>query len=321
MLLPISDAVLCGEIDNRTRNSVLGWIRLRGLRHPLMLRLTGNCCEDLLGCCLRFEVTDKPPFAEDAAEELPDLAPHQIGPVGSVTTIGKVLLADCSPGELVRCAECGEPPPVSWKQGLFLEWYGQNGRVVVELLDAKLTCIAAPSFEIPGDEFVEEADDDDEMDADEDEDPFGLFPDDLDDQLAAELDVFDETDRGPDLTDEQEVGPDEVPLSTLFDPPMKLFPPELLTNLQIEESLQVVLARLARHGVGLDMCEHFSPRQAYRLLLEQLLPAESVAAGLVESGCVQRFSTQDFCSACLGQFAMGDVDADAPRDAPADEEG
>jgi hypothetical protein len=55
-------------------------------------------------------------------------------------------------------------------------------------------------------------------------------------------------------------------------------------------------------GVSLDMCEHFTPRDAYRLLVEQLLHEPGAYRELRGTGWVQHVSTWEFCPACEAEF-------------------
>ena len=316
MALLISDAVICGEIDNCTKNTVQGWIQLRGLERPLILHLTGNCAEDLAGRCFRFEAAEPPSSNSDCSVDVCRLAPRQIGPTGVMTALGKIQVADCSVEEMLRSAEAGLPAKVSWKQCLFLEWYSQNGRVVVELLHAHVSHIDSPIVATEDD-----TDDatllDDEDDPEEECDPYGLFPEELKD-LLAEGNSYDESDSDPFQDEELDsvslMAGDDVPLQVLFDPPLKLWLPHRLNDQQVEESLHALLARLARHGVALDMCEHFTPREAYCLLLEQILPQESIPSELTSSGFVQHFSTHEFCATCLDEIDRDDAEQDASTD-------
>lgn len=322
MALLLSDIVVCGQISNRQKNSVRGWIKLRGFEHRLWISLTGNFAEDLIGKCFFFEAADSSPINSSPNATLAQLAPRQVGPAGTMTAIGQVQVAGCSVEELIEYQTVGMTPPLQWKSSLFLEWFSQNGRVIVELLDARITFVddvmEDPELDTPDDYLWDEPDIwDDEPD---DEDPYGLFPVDLEEQIAAQPAASGEFDA-PDvsaLNSIQLFSGDEVPLHALFDPPIRLFLPDQLTDRQIDESLQVLLARLARHGVALDMCEHFTARNAYRLLLEQILPSESIPAGLAESGFVQQYTTHEFCPICLLQFmeddASDDVESDTPRD-------
>ncbi len=321
MALHLSDAVIGGEIDNRVRNSVQGKIWLHGCSRPMLLDLTGNCARDLVGRSFRFERCCPLPIdqMEPASRNLDYscLAAHHVGPVGTMSTIGNVQLAGCSPEELIQFAQRGDSAPLRWKQGLYLEWYSQHGRVVIELLDTQLTFV---EIGIKND-WLEVMDADVEEDVDEslradDEtdpsDPFGLFPSDLDETLAAQFSL------DPSTLEVSEVDPaddsgEEVPLRVIFDPPLKLAPSSTLTDPQIAESLQLLLARLARHGVALTMCPHFSSREAYQLLLERILPEETVPAELVRAGYVQHFTTHVYCPMCLSHFAAGESGEDLPN--------
>ncbi len=330
MALLLSDIVVCGHLSNRQRNAVRGWIKLRGFEHRIWISLTGNCAADLRGKSFYFEASDSSPIASTSSSVLEKLAPRQVGPVGTMTAIGRVQVANCSAEELLECQIVGIAPPLQWKSSLFLEWFGQDGRVIVELLDARITFVDALKDEFEMDEADDYLWDDaevmeDDPDLEGDEDPYGLFPNDLAEQLAEESPGNDPFDFSNDLDEHLAlINGDEVPLQILFDPPIKMYPADKLTDRQIEESLQVVLARLARHGVALDMCEHFTPRNAYRLLMEEILPNESIPAGLAESGFVQQYTTHEFCPICLLRFmedeAPEDIEVDGPWDSSSGED-
>ena len=152
MALRLGDHVVCGEIFNTRRNGVHGYIGLRGLQRPVLLQLVGNCAPDLAGRHIRFEVREACDAERDAADEsdceseqreneileqmnLKSLAWQQIGPAGEMTAAKRVRVADCPPGELYARCKLGEPPPMKWKRCLYLEWFSQNGHVVLELVD------------------------------------------------------------------------------------------------------------------------------------------------------------------------------------------
>ncbi len=327
MALLLSDVVIRGQINNRTRNSVHGWIQLRGFDRPLLLNLTGNCSDDLFGTCFSFEANDSVSLASANPVTLSQLVPHQIGPAGTMTSLGRVQVANCSAEALLQLAESGLQPPIEWKSSLFLEWFSQNGRVIVELLDSCITFndipVNEPDIAIDDDDSLMDEESSQFGEDGEEDDPYGLFPKDLDQQISADLES--ERDSFDPLDDlDMDVVPllqgEDVPLQLLFDPPLKLFPAESLSDRQIKESWQVLLARLAQHGVALDMCEHFSLRDAYCLLLEHILPEESVPAQLGESGFIQHYTTHEFCSVCLSQFLLDEPLDDAQQDASSDEE-
>lgn len=51
----IADFVIRGEIDNRSRDRVVGKIWIHGHKKPIELELAGNPWRDLAGQYLRFE--------------------------------------------------------------------------------------------------------------------------------------------------------------------------------------------------------------------------------------------------------------------------
>ena len=71
---------------------------------------------------------------------------------------------------------------------------------------------------------------------------------------------------------------------------------------QVQQALQMLLARLAVHGICLHMCEHYTPRQAYCLLTEQILKEENVYPDLPNTRCVQHFMTAEDCELCQAEF-------------------
>lgn len=146
MAYRLNDAVICGELINTRRNSVHGWLGLRGCDRPLKFELTGNCDPDLVGRHIRFEVPGLPERAEQDVStgsdseilerlQLKGLAWFQIGVTGTMTADRRVKTADCSVEELCMRLRLKEPPPMRWVRCLYLEWYSQNGRVVIELPD------------------------------------------------------------------------------------------------------------------------------------------------------------------------------------------
>src|SRR5947207_7224158 len=72
MALRIRQSVVRGEIDNRRRGRVEGWITLVGVERPLTLELTGNSLRDLAGFVVRFENPHS--LATEYQDNLP--APH-----------------------------------------------------------------------------------------------------------------------------------------------------------------------------------------------------------------------------------------------------
>jgi hypothetical protein len=295
LTIRLDELVVCGEIDNTRPYSVCGWLKLRGYRTPLTLNLTGDCGPSLKGQRIRFEHPVPPDDRDDDdSVELSHLAWQQIGPTGSMTVSPAV------PGESGR---------------LSLEWFSQNGRVTLDLADLVLEAV-------PDEEDADVNPEDDAEadlaalagmdDEDDDEDPFGLFPQDLMehfDNQADELDreilaegsvVRDMSDV--DLMEDLIENGEGVPIGNIFDPPIKLPRPEGLSDDAIELALKRLLANLARHGISLDICEHYSPRESYQLLLEEICPFEMTHPQLDATRLVQHFSTSDFCETCEAEF-------------------
>lgn len=138
MAYRLGEYVVFGELYNTRHYTTHGWILLRGespgRNTTLYLNLTGDCDLDLKGKHFRFQseetLMEGPVFR---AEEHPKLQLRQIGPTGTFTAEGWVRAMPCSVEEYVRRAALGEPPPTTWQRHLYLEWSGQNGRVVIEL--------------------------------------------------------------------------------------------------------------------------------------------------------------------------------------------
>jgi hypothetical protein len=320
----LGGSVVRGELFNLRLNSVHGWIELRDHESPLRLELTGNFDESLGGKHLRFEARDAAAPASGAEQtngagvplDVAELEPMQVGPTGDM------ILRQVHAPPANRDVPC-----------LHLEWFSQNGRIVLELLDPILEFVeneedddlddeadesglnlSALSLDDDSDLFGEAPDDDDDLD-----DPFGLFPDDLEEQLAGSdepegtegepsprgrsfAEVDEETQKQWALWDEMFEGKHDVPIQTIFDPPLRLYPSDKLDDAQVAQALRLVLARLAEYGIALNMCEHYSPREAYELLLDEILPNHGTYPRLRATGFVQHYMTSDFCPKCDAEF-------------------
>lgn len=376
MAYRIQDYVIRGEIRNGKRNSVSGWLEVLRTEKQgdtetvepslVMLSFTGNLGGELEGQAFRFEVRE-----QDIPDPRPVLdknfRPDQIGAMGdSVFRMVRVPLVSME--EFLKATQRGETPPEEQRASIYLEWYSQNGRVVLELLDPKLEFeghyvdLADPepealpsqdgtdlpgittiirnddgSFEVipdPG-ESVESEDPADE------EDPFGLFPGNLNEQIRESAmgpespdDEFSDTE--PELTEElpwtdetaatrswdeaipgidpetkalyeqwDEVvhGTKDEPLTWLFDDPLCLpKPDDVRDERHAWEVLNALLSAMALRGVAFDMCPHFTAMRAYRLLIEELLPEAGVHPDLVSTGFVQHYSSWESCADCEAEF-------------------
>lgn len=358
MTLRLGDLVVQGELFNTTRYSVHGWLELEGSEQPLVFHLTGDCAADLAGRHIRFCSRRRPTAApsdtapEDEGPDLSRLAWQQVGPTGTMTAAREVKVADCSATELYQRIKLGEPPPMRSVRCLYLEWFSQNGRVLVELPEPDIEFVPEKQAEAPASEFdetqeprsddendgdqatpglgitsIQLSDDDgegeirqevgpadllDEEDPEDCDDPYGLIPGELKQQFdsaASELDeaigVNDEGDatlRELELMDELIERGEGEPVGGLFEKPLKLPSPDQLDDTQAEKVLKVLLAELAIFGIALDVCEHFTPRDAYRLLVEQICREERAFPELRNTQWVQHFMTSEFCPQCEAEF-------------------
>jgi hypothetical protein len=163
-------------------------------------------------------------------------------------------------------------------------------------------------------------------DDDDDDDPYRLFPDDLEQQIEESggtsdlISLFpeeshlpswdevlpgisDETKKKYEQWDEVFDGDKDEPLVSLLDPPLSLRrPDDVRDESEAEMWLKTLLARLAEHGVALDICEHYSAVECYRLLVEEILPEAEIHPQLVSTGFVRHYSTWEYCEECLAEL-------------------
>ena len=251
MALLLGDHVVAGEIINRRGYMTHGWLALRGDETPVIFQLTGNCSPDMRGKHLRFSIPDeRPPPKNPAPLDVKRLARQQIGPTGQITLA----------------------PSAAGVPRLWMEWHSQNGHVVLELIDPEIEWVEeddedrrraaadadADASAGDGDIYMPDTDADggDEFspfevpppDADDDaDDPYGLFPPGLDEELSESGDspaavkssesaegdapakrswdevipgIDEETKRMYEEWDEVTEGTKDVPFHVAFDPPI-----------------------------------------------------------------------------------------------------
>ncbi len=161
---------------------------------------------------------------------------------------------------------------------------------------------------------------DDELD--DAEDPYGLFDDrlqaDVEQALAGDSATAADARPGwdeiiPDIDpqtkalyeqwDEIFEGKKDEPIRHLFPKPLKLPKPErVASDEEAEKLVKDILSQLALLSVALDVCEHFSPQQTYRLLIQEILPSAKVHPNLAASDMVQHYATSDYCQRCEEEF-------------------
>lgn len=219
MATRIGDYVIGGEIYGGRKNCVLGWIEFSpgwGFR----LEVGGNLSGELAGRDFRFKVREESRTEPQLLPgEFPDLIEgfdNQIGVIGDVVfQVRKVPTVPMD--EFMEISKSGGELPVAEKDCLYLEWYGQSGRVVAEVIDVELEFIdedepeADPPEALPlpdesdfgdGPEITIVGEDgsvervSDSPDEATDDDPYGLFDPDMEQAIQHSLEA-DDADAGP----------------------------------------------------------------------------------------------------------------------------
>ncbi len=112
-----------GELENRTAGKVTGWLRFVGMQKKVTFDLAGDFHRDIRGAAIR--VTGPGLEAEPDLDE-PDMSgfcSHQIGEAGDITA---------------------GLPPFDYGQDPYIEWYSQNGRVVLEPVRESVRVLGTP---------------------------------------------------------------------------------------------------------------------------------------------------------------------------------
>lgn len=147
----VDEAVVRGEIDNRTQGHVTGRIWFTGLIEPVELNLTGNCWRDLAGRRLAFTNPDPKPG------DLGRFSMVQEGTTGDITASRKVKVPDIPMDQIGEYYAAKKPFPWHWGNSLYLEWFSErNGRVVIESASYELKIIGEPTWEMTPDEEIEQ---------------------------------------------------------------------------------------------------------------------------------------------------------------------
>lgn len=361
MAYRLDEYVSYGEVICTHHYGVTGFLVLRteegdgGGEHTFVrLDLTGLPDSDLIGKHICFEPEEGSQVKFFRREEHQGLKLMQIGATGTMTAQGWVRTLPCSVEEYEIRTKLGEPPPTEWKNHLYLEWFGPNGRVVVEMAGVLLErCIRERDFadetdvgdweplpnpvprpepyphettEFDGstleiheicasgefstftgadlmcedgglqraldaeaaaiDRAIRSAMEDDEFEAEDDDDS---------QRFLEESRLMDEClERG-----------EQTPFFELLGDLRALPRPEALGDQAVEDQLKIILGQLALLGVAYSVCDHCTPREAYRILIDQVLPDSGAYEELIGTDWVQHFMSHEYCAEC---------DAEAERD-------
>ncbi len=81
--------------------------------------------------------------------------------------------------------------------------------------------------------------------------------------------------------------------------------PESLSQEEAETLLGTLVGRLALYRVAYDVCEHCTPRDAYRILVEHSAHECYIHPELRETEWMTHFGTSESCKECLREFEQG----------------
>jgi hypothetical protein len=217
MVVRIADYVFSGELRNTKRNCVFGWIEFAP-DYGIFLELAGNFSGELAGEHIRFRRSPANAAPQLEPGEFPDfveeLANRQIGVVERVEFCQAQVPA-IPLDEFAQLPHEKQQLHLVEKNCLVLEWWSQNGRVLVELIDPEWQIVdpdsersqeagengtGDPETDVPsaflpeamgditvgfGSDGIDGEDEDDEEDAGDD--PYGLFGEGLRDAMQQSL--------------------------------------------------------------------------------------------------------------------------------------
>jgi len=344
----IAEYVEYGYVMNTSPLVTRGRLKFRGYEEIVSFDLVGNCSPDLRGWHIEFTAR---PSAYQEAEVMDEemwkrFHRQQIGPAGMMTAAEPVRVTLCPPEELLARCKAGEPPPSEWKPCLTLEWFSQNGRVLIQLVDPEIDRLEYVDVPLPYDEvdpreaepeeeigsvlgiaMVQRDDDGNieiregefsgpEEEAEGEDDPYGLFPKDLQGHIDHEMGT--EEDGGKDafiaemeLMDTLMEESEGDTLASFVVGASQLPDPDTLDERQAEAKAMGILAQLAMYGIALDLCEHSTPLKIYRTLVEDILPNGRAHRELRGTGWVHHECMYEHCEQCQAEF-----EAEYPDDAP-----
>lgn len=342
MAFRLGEYVVAGKLINTRRNSTHGWMAIRGWTRPLHLEFTGDPGPDLRGRRLYFETSSRVYGGVEHRDgsEL-RIEPRQFGATGTMTAHTLVRVFEGSVENFLNRSRLGEPPPMEWKRRLYLEWFGNSGRVVVELVDPLMRFIETrdgdevevplappedPPFDPnfppengPGPEITVVGAAEDEafpIAKDSDgpaEDSFHLFPPSLEASVAESLGTDPLGGKRPEC--ENELESEMILMDDLMERGGGMELGEVLGKVSDWRSLseeragdmvKLLVGRLTMYRVSFDICEHVTMRDAYRILTVDLAGQCRIHPELRGTGWVTHLSTSDFCPKCQSEFEEDD---------------
>lgn len=276
MTFDLSKWVEEGSFEHRDLK-LEGTIKFSHMSHPLRLTLVGSA-GPLDNCSIYFWNRGE---IRKMSFPIPKMARQQAGPTGRFS-LGALEVVE-EPDE--------ENPGPQYRAGtLRLEWYGQNGLIqitlenpLVDFLKNDQACYApeqlasgpgtVSDFALP--ELLSRIE------------PEGPDPRRFVSDLMQELHMIDHP------------GTEEKPIREHFDPAYSGGAPETqLSGAEIEVENRVLLAKLARLGICVDVCAHTGPRELYTYLSKDILEETLAISEFTPLHGLEHFPTYSVCPQC-----------------------
>jgi hypothetical protein len=319
MAFRLQDHVIDGFISG-SGYETHGALTLAGVNSPIILSLTCDPGPMLRGRMIDFR-------AKDPSKVVPLL--HSIEPI-QVGITGEMNLRMVKvPRIPIEEWDHKSPLECDWELCLYLEWFSQNGRVVIELVDPVILLRAGDPIEIPeipegggggfsffvirevpdegsGEKFevkgytlVEEEE--------EDEGDLDSYLERLNRERDAAVGASDEDDLGKFLEIEGEKflnsQEDGEYLGSLLEP-RQLPHPNDVSEEEAEILFKSILMELALRAVSVHLCAHCDMRQAYRYLVETVLQEGRADPTHKPNGWVITYCYGETCPQCEAEVEI-----------------
>jgi hypothetical protein len=253
-----------------------GALQMRESEQLIRLELTVVCPSGWEGFSFYFETPEGPDTALSTV-----LSPQQIGPLGNCALYG--LKSDC------------EDPDVFQVESLFMDWYSQNQHLVISVQDAYVELIEGSKplkgTPEPGLPFFDTA----TLKQIEQHQPVATPI-----ATGKPPDVMTEIMKMDDWVESSKPG---STIRAQFQPELAPPPPDQLSDRELQTELRILLAQLARLGIALDWCIHFTPRRAYEYLTGTVLDEETFDEFLPHHTVSHQTTWQD-CPECQAEFDL-----------------
>jgi hypothetical protein len=321
MALRLQDHLIEGFIsgDRYSTHGVITFMGPDGRESPIIMTLTCGPGPVFQNRAIDFRAKDP-----SKVKPLPrDIEPIQVGVPGDM-----LLRMAKIPRIPIEEWDHKSPLEFDWELCLYLEWYSQNGRIVIELVDPVIHLRAGKPLEIP--EIPEEGvggfsffvvqekpgahggtaeyeatsyslvDDDDD-----DDDDLESYLERLNRERDAAAGMDDDDDDLFDIDGAQFAATKmegEILGSLLR--PQQLPAPHDVSEEEAEVLLRSLLIELALYSVGVNLCHHCTMKESYRYLLETVLQEGRVDTSMEPHGWVRTFNYSDTCADCQAELEM-----------------